>query len=153
VFSTEHRVVHDLLIGFWNPINNLRRVTKGPDTCDGVRLCDFNGHPMGHWPYVDSNEVVIHHTSHLDPIAKMVRSILQYNHTSTLDIASFVPYDMRISRDIVNKIYLKGYEQIKKGGFKLYGDPKPFEYKYNELLEKFVKRVGYTPFDPKKVIV
>jgi hypothetical protein len=104
-----------------------------------------------HYQPIPLEEVTIHHTSHLDLAGKMVRSILQYNHTSTLDLLDFFPVDMRLRPEMVEKIYNLQVEEIKNGDIKLYGFPQPVEYEGNKHLDAFVKRCSIKEFDPTKV--
>lgn len=152
IFKTAHHPVHDMPKSYWQGVNQIRRITNSPDTIDGVRLCNPDLTMfMGHWPYVSEDEVIIHHTSHLDPISKMVRSFLQYNHTSCLDILNFYSYDMRVDPSIIEEIYRIGKESILSGEIDLYTEPVPIEYEKNELLERYIERTNILEFDPTNV--
>jgi hypothetical protein len=152
LFRNRDDLYHDLIAGFWVHHNTIRRTTPRADTCDGVRLCNGQGQPLAHWEPLKEEEVVIHHTSHLCPVGKMVRSFLQYNHTSTLDLKDFYPFDMRLRPDLVNTIYELGDNEVERGEVFLYTKPIPFEYEKNELLEKFIDRVKIKEFDPTQMV-
>ena len=151
VFRTNPTLAHDSLQGYWRHRNRIRRTNDSPDANDGVRLCDENNVPINHFPPVSPDEVLIHHTSHLDLAGKVVRSILQYNHTSTLDLLEFFPFDMRLWPELVEKIYQLQVQEIKNGDIKLYAPPIPIEYEGNEHLDAFVKRINLPEFDPTQV--
>jgi hypothetical protein len=148
VFRNRDNLSHDLLQGYWQPVSQIRRTNMQPDGCDGVRLVNEQGIPMSHYPPIPLDVVTIHHTSHLDPLSKMVRSVLQFNHTSTIDIPLFAPYDMRIPPKAVERIYEAGTEKIKDKSMVLYGNAMPHDYKKNELLEAYIERTGILEFDP-----
>lgn len=151
LFRMREGIYHDSLGGFWTHHNHIRRTNNEPDSNDGVRLCNEQGVPMSHFKPLDPDVAVIHHTSHLDPAGKHIRSILQFNHTSSLDLKEFYPFDMRLSPALVNKMVGLIEDEIKNGDIELYGKPLPFEYKKVELLEKFIERVGIVEFDPTEV--
>jgi len=148
VFKNNVQLYHDIVGGYWEKHNNIRRTNLSPDSNDGVRLVFEDGRPTAHYNPIPLDLVTIHHTSHLDPIGKQVRSIVQYNHTSTIDLPDFYPFDMRIGPDVANKIYDIGNRLIDDKDLKLYTDPIPFNYEPNALLEKFIKRCNIKEFDP-----
>lgn len=151
VFRTNHNLSHDALNGYWKHRNRIRRTNDKPDSVDGVRICTEQCMPTSHFQPVGMEEVIIHHTSHLDLAGKLVRSIFQYNHTSTLDLLDFFPTSMQVSPDVVNKIYNTYVEDIKKGDIELYGYPELIEYEGNKHLDAFVQRIGLHEFDPTTV--
>lgn len=148
VFRMREGIAHDMLAGMSQPMNHIRRVSSGFDVQDGVRVCDGQGNPMAQYQPIGFNECVVHHTSHIDPLGKMVRSILQFQHTSTLDLPIFFPFDMRFRKEAIGMIYEKGLEDIKAGSLELYAEPTPFEYEPNALLDAFIERVQIHEFDP-----
>ena len=147
VFRTEHNVAHGIPARFRSPPNTFRRGTVTPDSCDGVRVCNDSGREMPDWR-VPENEVIVHHTSHLDPIAKFVRSFVQFNHTCCLDVPNFWSYDMRVTPEIVHKIYDLGVRDVQRGYLSLYAKTSPINYRSYKLLDAFIKRVGYEEVDP-----
>jgi hypothetical protein len=153
VFKRIGNTYHDTLSAYVIQHNHIRRTNREPDIADGVRLTDEMGNPMAHYAPIPLDEVVIHHTSHLDIASKMIRSILQWNHTSTLDLPEFYPYDMRFKKSTIDKIYAIGEQKIKDGNLLLYSDPIPFEYEPNKLLDAFVKRANILEFDPTKFLI
>jgi hypothetical protein len=148
VFRNSSLLFHDLIGHYVVNHSHVRRTSSGPDLNDGVRLVDEQGRPIGHYPPIPLEEVVIHHTSHLDIASKMVRSVLQWNHTSTLDLPEFYPYDMRFKKSTVDKIYELVENDIDNGNILLYSDPIPFNYEPNKYLDAFVKRAGIYEFNP-----
>ena len=148
VFRNRPDLAHDLLKGYAVSHNHIRRTNHHPDACDGVRVVNGEGLPMPQYEPIPLDVVSIHHTSHLDPISKMVRSILQFNHTSTLDLPMFFPFDMRFRKEAVDLIYEKGLEDLKSKEFELYTKPLLHDYKPNALLEKFIERAEIYEFDP-----
>jgi hypothetical protein len=153
IFKRIANFYHDTLGAYVLQHNHIRRTNREADVCDGVRLTDEMGNPTAHYTPIPLDEVVIHHTSHLDPVSKMVRSILQFNHTSTLDLPDFYPFDMRFKKSTLDKIYAIGEQKIKDGNLLLYSDPIPFEYEPNKLLDAFVKRANILEFDPTKFLI
>jgi hypothetical protein len=153
IFKRISNLYHDTLGAYVVQHNHIRRTNREADVCDGVRLTDEMGNPTAHYAPIPLDEVVIHHTSHLDPVGKMVRSILQFNHTSTLDLPEFYPFDMRFKKSTIDKIYAIGEQKIKDGNLLLYSDPIPFEYEPNKLLDAFVKRANILEFDPTKFLI
>jgi len=151
VFKMRDDLYHDALGGYWKHHNHVRRTNLEPDSVDGVRLCNGQGVPMNHYQPVDPSVALIHHTSHLDPAGKHVRSIIQYNHTSSLDLREFYPFDMRLRPELIKKIISLVEDDIKNGDIELYGKPIPFDYKPVKLLEDYIKRAGIIEFDPTKV--
>lgn len=151
VFRTTSDLAHDSLRGYWQHRSRIRRTNNEPDTCDGVRVCDENFMPINHYEPVPIDEVIIHHTSHLDFPSKVVRNLLQYNHTSTLDLVDFFPYDMRLRPEVVQKIYDCQVKEIENGDIKLYAKPESIEYEGNKFLDQFVSRCNVAEFDPTKV--
>lgn len=148
VFAMHPELLHDALGGHWQHRSRIRRTNDKPDSVDGVRLCNHQGQPLSHYQPVPLEDVIIHHTSHLDPIGKHIRSILQFNHTSTLDLLDFFPYDMRLRPELVNKLVKLARQEIETGDVKLWGKPEPLDYEGNELLDRFVVRAGIKEFDP-----
>ena len=151
IFKMNSELAHDSLNGFWQHRSRIRRTNNEPDGCDGVRLCNEQCMPMMQYQPIPLEEVTIHHTSHLDLAGKMIRSILQYNHTSTLDLLDFFPIDMRLRPELVEKIYGLMRDEIATGDVKLYGRPEKIEYPGNKLLDSFVERCNIPEFDPTKV--
>lgn len=151
VFRMDSSLAHDSLNGYWQHRSRIRRTNNEPDGADGVRLCNEQCMPMMHYQPVSLDEVEILHTSHLDLAGKMVRSILQYNHTSTLDLLDFFPFDMRLRPELVEKIYSLMRDEIASGDVKLYGLPEKIEYEGNKFLDAFVERIELPEFDPTKV--
>jgi hypothetical protein len=151
IFRNREDLYHDFIGGLWSQHSSIRRTNNSPDIQDGVRLVNGQGEPLPHWQPLPHDVCTIHHTSHLDPIGKQVRSIIQYNHTATIDLPQFSPFDMRVKPSVIEKIYKIGEEQISSGDIELYGDPIPVEYEPFELLDKFVERVGIKEFDPTTV--
>ena len=151
VFKMDKDLAHDSLNGFWQHRSRIRRTNNEPDGCDGVRICNEQCVPIQHYEPIPLEEVIIHHTSHLDLAGKMVRSILQYNHTSTLDLLDFFPIDMRFKPETVEKVYQLVTKDIESGDVKLYGYPEEVVYEGNKYLDSFVKRCNIPEFDPTKV--
>jgi hypothetical protein len=151
VFKKTPELAHDSLQGFWQHRSRIRRTNNDPDGCDGVRLCNESCQPAMHYPPIPLEEVVVHHTSHLDLAGKMVRSVLQYNHTSTLDLMDFFPVDMRLRPELVEKIYSLQVKEIENGDVKLYGKPVPIVYEGNKYVDAFVQRYNIKEFNPTKV--
>jgi hypothetical protein len=148
IFRNRPDIFHDMLAGMVQPLNHIRRVSRGIDVQDGVRICGDQGNPMAQYQPVSMDECVVHHTSHLDCLGKMIRSVLQFQHTSTLDLPTFFPYDMRFQQEAIEMIYEKGLEDARAGNLELYATPTPFDYQSNVLLDKFVERIGLYEFDP-----
>jgi hypothetical protein len=148
VFANHPEILHDALAGYWQHRSRIRRTNEKPDGVDGVRLCNQQGHPMPHYEPIPLDDVVIHHTSHLDNIGKHIRSIVQFNHTSVLDLQDFYPYDMRLRPELVDKLINIGEKEIQDRDVLLWDKPEPFEYEPNELLDRFVARAGIKEFDP-----
>ena len=151
VFRNRADISHDMIGQLTVPLSNLRRINQFPDACDGVRLCNDQGIPISHYPPVEPDVAVIHHTSHLDFVGKYIRSICQFNHTSVIDIPTFIPYDMRVSPEVIKLIADKVTQDIKAGKVELYGPPIKIDYEPNELLERFINRVGVLEFDPENL--
>lgn len=150
VFRTEHNVAHSIPAPFRRQLNTFRRGTITPDSCDGVRLCNDSGLEMPDWR-VHKNEVIVHHTSLLDPIAKFVRSSVQFNYTCCLDVPHFSSYDMRVTPEIADKIYDLGVRDVQMGYLSLHAKTSPINYRPYRLLDAFIKRVGYEEIDPTKL--
>jgi len=148
LFRNSDNLFHDLLQGHWTPHSQIRRTNVEPDLNDGVRLGDQVGRPMAHYPPIPAEDVTVHHTSHLDPIGKMVRSAVQFNHVATIDLPLFSPYDMRLTPEAAARIYELGEKKIKDKNLVLWGNPVPFEYVPNKLLEQYIQRCNITEFDP-----
>jgi hypothetical protein len=148
VFRNRPDLAHDILKGYAVPHNHIRRTNHHPDICDGVRVVNGAGEPMAQYQPVSTDEVIVHHTSHLDPLGKMVRSILQFNHTNTIDLPMFFPFDMRFQKEAIDMIFEKGLEDIKNKDFEIYKEPLPHDYKPVKLLEDFIKRAEIFEFDP-----
>jgi hypothetical protein len=156
VFQNSDNLYHDLLAGFWEHKSSIRRTNLRMDFNDGVRLGDEQGRPTAHYQPVPQEEVVIHHTSHLDLAGKMVRSIVQFNHYLTIDFPGIQPYDMRLRPELINKIYAAYNKDIDKGLVQLYGDPIPHDYVPFKLLDDYIEYYGIREIDPsilKQVVV
>lgn len=151
VFRVNNQLGHDALNGYWQHRSRIRRTNNEPDSVDGVRLCNEQCMPMMHYQPIPLEEVCVHHTSHLDLAGKMVRSILQYNHTSTLDLLDFFPIDLRPEPQLIEKVYDLVRQEINNGDIELYGLPERIEYEGNKFLDSFVKRCGIMEFNPEKV--
>jgi hypothetical protein len=151
VFMKSPELAHDSLFGYWQHRSRIRRTNDDPDGCDGVRLCNEQCQPTMHYQPIPMEEVIIHHMSHLDLAGKMVRSILQYNHTSTMDLLDFFPVDLRLRPELVEKIYDLQVKEIESGDVKLYGKPIPLVYEGNKYVDSFVKRCNIPEFDPTNV--
>jgi hypothetical protein len=151
VFRKTPELAHDSLQGFWQHRSRIRRTNDDPDGCDGVRLCNEQCQPSMHYQPIPLEEVIVHHMSHLDLAGKMVRSVLQYNHTSTMDLLDFFPIDMRLRPELVEKIYDLQVKEIESGDVKLYGKPLPLVYEGNKYVDSFVKRCNIPEFDPTNV--
>jgi hypothetical protein len=150
IFRMRDDLFHDILKGHAVPINHVRRANYHPDCSDGVRVVNNEGLPMPQYQPVPEDEVIIHHSSHLDPISKMVRSIVQFNHTSTIDLPQFFPFDMRFRKEAIDMIYKFGLEEIENRTLELYKEPIPFDYDAEpfQLLEDFIKRANIREFNP-----
>ena len=148
IFRNRPDIFHDMIGQYAVNHNHIRRTCSGPDLNDGVRIVFEDGRPMSHYPPIPLDDVTIHHTSHLCPVSKMVRSVMQFNHTSSLDLPEFYPFDMRFQKSTVDKIYELGLEDLKSGNMILYGNAIPFEYKPNQYLDAFIGRANIYEFDP-----
>jgi hypothetical protein len=148
VFKNRDNIFHDLLQGYWQPVSQIRRTNIEIDKNDGVRICNQDGHPMGHYPPIPLDVVTIHHTSHLDPLSKMARSIIQFNHVCTIDLPMFAPYDMRVSPRAIERIYEVGRKKIENKSLILHSESIPHQYESNVLLEKYIERCEIQEFNP-----
>lgn len=149
IFKNRPDLFHDMIAGMVQPLSSIRRVSSGFDHQDGVRLVNGEGRPLAQWEPISFDECVVHHTSHLDPVSKMIRSVLQFAHTSTLDLPNFFPFDPRLRKEAVDMIYEKGLADLKDKSFELYGEPVPFDYEPNELLDAFIERADIYEVDPR----
>lgn len=150
VFRNREDLYHDTLAGFWQQIHSLRRTNIQPDGCDGVRLCNGQGRSdvIPQYKPIPLDIVTIHHTSHLDPVGKYIRSIVQFNHTSTLDLPGYYPFDMRPTPEVATEITKLVEQEINEGRLYLYGLPIELKYEQNDLLDAFIKRAEILEFDP-----
>ena len=150
IFRMRDDLFHDMIRGHTVQQSSIRRTHFHPDISDAVRLVDSEGNPMAHYQPVSPDEVIIEHTSHLDLISKMVRSILQFQHTSTIDLPGFFPFDARFEKKAIDMIYSCGLKDIEDKSLELYKKPIPFDYDSEpcQLLEDFIKRADIREFNP-----
>lgn len=150
IYKSRPDVFHDMIGGLFTAVSSVRRVNNHPDIQDGTKLVDSEGRPMAHWEPLPFEEVSILHTSHLCPVSKMVRSILQTAHTSTIDLPNYFPFEMRVQKEAVDMIYKYGMEDLRNKDIKLHAKPIKIDYKPNEYLERFIERVGILEVNPEE---
>ena len=148
VFKTNPNYIHDLIPGMWET-DGFKRYNKEPDTNDGVRLVDkSNGHPIGHYPVISEEDVIIHHTSHLDIFGKFVRSLVQFSHVGCIDLEGFYNYENLPAPELVEEIYEFAQRQIDNKEVEIALKAIPHNYKSFSLLDDYIEKANVVEFDP-----
>jgi hypothetical protein len=150
IFKNREDLFHDLIGGHVVAQSHVRRTNYHEDVSDGVRLVTGEGQPIPHYPPISFDDVIVHHTSHLDLVSKMVRSILQFNHTNTIDLPTYFPFDMRFEKKALDMIYEAGKKDIEDKTLELYKEPIAFDYDKEPYkpLEDYITDADVFEFDP-----
>jgi hypothetical protein len=133
--------------GMWNT-DGFRRYNESPDNNDGVRIIDKTRGAIGHYPPIPLEDVVIHHTSHLDIFGKFVRSMVQFSHVGCIDLPAFYNYENLPTPELVEKIYEYSQKQIDNREVEVPMTAIPHEYESFSLLDDYIKRAKVVEFDP-----
>jgi len=152
LFRTNENYIHDLVPGLWET-DGFRRFNKSPDTNDGVRLVDKSTRrAVGHFDPVPEDDVIIHHTSHLDIFGKLVRSLVQFSHVGCIDLYDFFNYDNRPSPELVEKIYKEAKKQVDDRIVEVPMEATKIDYQGFGLLDKYIHNKNVIEFDPTTMV-
>ena len=150
LFMTNNKYAHDI-IPMQATTDGFRRFNVDKNLNDGVRIINREtGATIEHYPYHDTRDVFVHHTSHLDYYGKLVRSLIQMGHVTTIDTPNYYPTDVRLTPDMITKIYGLANAEIREGELDFFQiKAVPINYVGNELLDRYVTRFGIQEFDPR----